>query len=817
MPERAASSAGFGPNGRKSRRGCDVSLTGDAGDAGALGTLLARTVTAKQVSRPGTAGRRRRGGGAAATATPSRPRANAVRLGWWGQPLVALEAGLLAIAVAVPLALYRGVSDTFELPKQITFRVLLVATLYAAAALAAVRLARARPDTTVGHALAAGGQRMRRLDVLLPLIGVLLVLVVWLAATVNSLAPTISWWGVPSRWGGTRTQIAYLALFLTAMGAIRRPVQVARLAGITAVVATAIAAYALIQRAGLDPLRWTANITELTRADMPAVAVRPSSTFGNPNFLGAYLTISTLLTAGRLLEARQGQPWWTAALAVQALALLLTQSRTAWIAAACGLVALALWTMARRRGPWKRTLLGLAAAGAAAAVGLWALAPVLPSGSLLARAASIVRPTEGTGGIRLVLWRMTWRTWQDRPLLGFGPDLYVSVYERHYDLALQQLEGGYTEHNRAENAVLDTLISTGALGAVAMGALGLAVARAAWRALSPPAGAAGPTPRRRGWALLPPVQGAVPAALIAALGAYLITAQTNPEVIGASFLAWLCAGCIAGLALGAASPLDPAVKQAAGGAAQSTRSRVAGGTPWGALAALGMAGLVLTGLYAWTLELPTLMARRSFDLGLQAAREDRTPEYASLIEQAAHTWRYEPRYWAELAFAHLAVADTRTPAARPAEYTAALNAIDHALAINPVSPIYKAYLGEIASRISVATNDAALAARARAAHEESVSLGPNSWEYWQRWGQTEYRLKNYAAAREEDERSVQLFDKYWVVWTNLGDAAAQSGDRARARQAWQHALEICQESPRPCTDAERDQVQRAINSLGPAS
>jgi O-antigen ligase len=726
------------------------------------------------------------------------------------------------MAVVVPVVLYRGSNDTFELPKQIAVRVILVTTLLAAAAASLLRLLR-QPHPRLGvQEFARGlGHRLRQPAS----IAAVAIVASWTLATLLSAVPSASWWGIPSRWGGWRTQMGYVALFLAATAAFQGQRQVTRLAAVTAFVAAVCSVYSVVQRVGLDPLAWTVNVTEQSRMAVVGPVARPSSTFGNPNFLAAYLVLAIFLSLGGLLSTprRQARTLWGVVVALQGVGLLLTQTRGAWIAAALGTVVLSLWLLARYGRPWRRILIGLVASGVLAAAGLAAAAPHFPQNSLLARAASILQPTKGTGGIRLYLWQIAAQVWLDRPLTGYGPDTFVSVWEQHYTLDLLHVDSGYQDHNRAENAILDTLDATGLLGGAALLLTGFVVGTAAWRLVKRASSAVARVDSRadgRVFARWGGSPDALLVALVVAVGAHLIAEQTNPEVIGASFLAWTVAGAIVGCGQTRA-PLGEDDQDTGAHERHNPLAWLVSSSrrvPWGSLTVAALVVIASSGAYG-AFELRALRGRRAFDLGVAASSADQNTAYLDLVTQSVSLWPYDPRFWAELAYARLAAAEARPQASRAPMYDSALAAADRAIQVNPVHPVYRSYWGEVAGRIAASTGDTALAERARAAHKLSVERAPNLWEYWQRYGLTEYRLGNYAAAKELYQHAVDIFGSYWVLWTNLGDAAIRTGDRTTARQAWQHALQICGDSrasPRLCTPAEQDSIRRALDTAGPA-
>ncbi len=302
-----------------------------------------------------------------------------------------------------------------------------------------------------------------------------------------------------SVWGRTQGADGYalytIAAFLVVLAAtaafVRTRPQVGRMIGAVAVAGTAVGAYALLQRVGLDP--W----------DFP-VWFREASTLGNPIFAGQFLLVTSLVTvAGALAFGQGGEAFsrWlliggAAAAAVQLTALLLTLSRGPWVGWAAG-AAVLLVVAWKGPGPWQARraagLLGVAAAGGLAlmlAVSLVDSPGTTRSdlGHVSSRAASIFTAAAETGfSNRFDIWRGTavvfvshpWfagesdkLTWL-RPLVGYGPDLFRSVFplRENPDLHLFAF---------AHNHYLHLLLEVGILGLAAFGTLMATALRLAW-------------------------------------------------------------------------------------------------------------------------------------------------------------------------------------------------------------------------------------------------------------------------------------------------------------------------------------------------
>ena len=219
----------------------------------------------------------------------------------------------------------------------------------------------------------------------------------------------ISLWGEWFRRAGSLTTIALALILATATLLTRREIRVALAwlvwAGVPAT------AYGLIQLVGADPYQWN-NEGWLV------------STFGNPNFAAAGLSMLALLTAGLALTKTYGTLWrvlMAPLAALEALLALQTGSSQAIFALAAGVGAGALawllrWDNARRTV----AVVGLAVAGAIgfvltliALLGIGPLVPFISSDTLM---------------FRQWYWGAAVGMATSHPILGVGPDGYGRFY-----------------------------------------------------------------------------------------------------------------------------------------------------------------------------------------------------------------------------------------------------------------------------------------------------------------------------------------------------------------------------------------------------
>jgi O-antigen ligase/tetratricopeptide (TPR) repeat protein len=423
-----------------------------------------------------------------------------------------IEAGWLAAIVVIPTFFNSYSARSFEPDK--------VALLRAIAALMALcwagRLLAERP---------ASGRRKNRLPDgnARAAWWLAIAIVAWDAvATATSIAHDLSLNGTYARAQGLYTTAAYLVIFLSMAALITRREQVDRALTALLLASCPVAAFALIQHAGLDPVGWAGQ----TRR--PVV-----STMGNAIFLAAFMGMVLPLTVGRLLSslaalrlppARGGVFFHSAAAAASVAALVAAWSLSLNSGALVSLVTVSAWFAAgmangRRgqagaatgtllvlaamqlsallfsasRGPFLGLLcaallfallcaahrghrrLVLATGGLATAIAVLFLAVQIP-GSPLAFIKEVpvagrlmnVLETGGTAKVRLLLWEQAVTTVSERPssaLTGYGPETIGLAMAPHYPPELSRYESREGEADRAHNDTYDRVIGSGLVGA----------------------------------------------------------------------------------------------------------------------------------------------------------------------------------------------------------------------------------------------------------------------------------------------------------------------------------------------------------------
>ncbi len=219
---------------------------------------------------------------------------------------------------------------------------------------------------------------------------------------------------------------------------------------------------------------------------------------GNPNYLGAYLTINALIGTGLLIDSLRGAPngfgsggaglaraclrtFLLGAVCLSVAAMWLTASRGALVGLAVGAAVLLL---VAGSGAARRHIYGTVAAALVLCLGTatW-LASVEtdqtgePDG-MLSRLADL-GPDDPSSRRRAAAIGAGLSGFAERPLLGWGPENFVVAWGRH-----ARPGQGLGEHfDHAHNKPVEELATKGVLGFAAWVLLWVALARALYRAV----------------------------------------------------------------------------------------------------------------------------------------------------------------------------------------------------------------------------------------------------------------------------------------------------------------------------------------------
>lgn len=309
-------------------------------------------------------------------------------------------------------------------------------------------------------------------------------------STLLSINPELSFFGSYYREMGWLTLAAAAVLLLVGTDLWSDPTRRERAITTVLAGATVPGAYALLQRFGHDPIPWR-NLGG------------PASTFGSPTFLGAFLVVVApfglyrVASTGKALASGSAGRWASPRYAAYLVLLLtlaaivtLTTIRGPLIALVAEVVAFAL--IMSRRLPRRMRRLALAAAGAFVAITLALSVAAAGAAGLqgVARFLGVPRPGDTSSASpflsasdRLIVWSAALPLPLGDPLraiVGFGPETQLAVLERAEAVArTTPVEGG--QWDRAHNLLIDTWLTGGLLGVLALLGLVWAVARSLWR------------------------------------------------------------------------------------------------------------------------------------------------------------------------------------------------------------------------------------------------------------------------------------------------------------------------------------------------
>ena len=358
----------------------------------------------------------------------------------------ALRIGLFLL----PLAYSPFTYDSFVLPKLLLARFLVVVLL-------ALFVARVVATRTLV---------VKRTPLDLPILAFLL------SAALSSVFAenqNVALFGTYSRYDGLMTLLTFAALFWLSAQTLTDPADARVLLRVLLASGYVVAAVAIAQSVH-------DSVTQ-------GAFAQAFGSLGNPNVLAAYLALVIALATGELLAAKSNAARILSlnVLAVCGLALLLTFSRSGWLAAAA---ATALVALARPKDVrWLGLLAPLVVVLALAVViGHYLAAPSQLEGALVARIQTVF-DLRANAGSRLGIWTDSLRLIASRPALGYGPDNVGLVFPR-FQTGDWGLTAGHVRQpiDKAHAELLQVAATQGFVGAATYLLMLAAFVRTFWRA-----------------------------------------------------------------------------------------------------------------------------------------------------------------------------------------------------------------------------------------------------------------------------------------------------------------------------------------------
>lgn len=267
------------------------------------------------------------------------------------------------------------------------------------------------------------------------------------------LDPRMSFWGDFERMWGFITLAHFFAFFIV-LSTTFQARDWLRFFQVNLAVGSLVSLYGIGQWLGL-------SFFEQAGAD------RIIATLGNASYVGGY-TLLIVLLAVYLFFIRESRekPWYAAAATLAFSALFLSQTRGAYVGAALGLmitlIGVAMGTVSKSARKGALTALGVML-GAGVLLGIFHAHPFI-RGNYYLRRLTEFDPQSTTAQTRFIGWQAGLKGFSERPLLGWGEENYIVLFNRYLPARFHTLSPSETYFDRAHNQFIDTLVSGGIFG-----------------------------------------------------------------------------------------------------------------------------------------------------------------------------------------------------------------------------------------------------------------------------------------------------------------------------------------------------------------
>ncbi len=274
-------------------------------------------------------------------------------------------------------------------------------------------------------------------------------------ATVTSTRPWLSLFG--SNW--RRFGLVELASLLIATVAIAgalsdRPERVRTVLRMIVCAGFISSIYGVFQYFGIDPFQ-PATAYQAHAGD--SIIVRTPGTLGHADYFGWWLSIAFFCAlALHRIDTAVWKYLSTAAAICMCVAVLFSGTRSALLALVIGVAGMAFMSPSRVRIERRHVVTALAAAA------IFAVFLTSGAGTLL-RARAVWSQDEPLGGARPLLWRDSLRMAAAKPVLGFGPETFLTTFAPYQSESLSRMFPDF-HHESPHNLLLDALTETGIPG-----------------------------------------------------------------------------------------------------------------------------------------------------------------------------------------------------------------------------------------------------------------------------------------------------------------------------------------------------------------
>lgn len=613
-------------------------------------------------------------------------------------------------------------------------------------------------------------------------------------ATMTSLRPTTSWFGNITRYQGLLSLTCYLILFLLAVNHFKSDKDRLHCMIAVAVAGSAAAIIGVLQHFGFGfgslHLFFVGSKT------------RVESNLGNPNFLGAFLTLTIpvsfaalfifLLNREREESGRMSPFVFTIAslvvsVVLQFSALYFTLSRGAWIGVASAFLAGTLLVFFATTAVKKKILVPtviflvlLTISLSASAFFVFYRHQLLFSKKPKHQVAAVFSYVTGsaTSKSRFMLWSATLGMIKDHPILGTGPDTYGLAFPKYRPPTYDKRVGFSEYPDRPHNDFLQTATEVGLPGfsfylATIIAAIGILL-RILRRSLDP---------SRSLFAVF----------TIASIVGYTVQNQFNFHTISTAPLYWLIIGVIASIG----NEKEKIVLSIPGwqNLARSAKILI--------LLFLSSALILVPLRFCY----PLLVASRH---AYRATRFEMRNLFDDAIAEAKRARDLVPSYEHYSLFIGK-IYDTASISGGETKFyyhDQAIANFEQAIEVNPLAR--KAYLELGVSHLEFAEREKDLESATRAAQvfKEATELEPNYSQAHYNLGVSYYYLGELDSAIEEFKKTAKLNPKEADAYFLLGRSYEKLGTKKEAIRSYKKVVEIDPDYGR------KERVKEALKRLG---
>jgi O-antigen ligase len=195
-------------------------------------------------------------------------------------------------------------------------------------------------------------------------------------------------------------------------------------------------------------------------------SMRGGATIGNDSFLGTYLLFDLFLALYLILKSKIGLKIYSSiCFLIMALELILGGARAAKLSLVIGLILLFfLWLTFYHKGKlkWVGISILILSVISVLVFTFFAFQP-----ESFVRKEIIEKTVGETFGGRFIVWQGAWKSFLERPLLGWGLENFEFAFTKNYNPCMGTTRcGSDLWYDRAHNIIFDTLVSSGILGLI---------------------------------------------------------------------------------------------------------------------------------------------------------------------------------------------------------------------------------------------------------------------------------------------------------------------------------------------------------------